>query len=248
MDIILDDINPISPSWELEFDIAPPWELNSEDILGTLPVTDLDVGELTREALDAQNPESEMHGRPWYDLRFWDHQMLSFNCGVVVQKMILNAYGIPLTEGELTEIAIDRGWLTEGGMSPADVGKLLEHFGIETHAVVGATVDDLIAELQQGHCVIVAVRGNDLFFPDDPIEEVLDEFDGDAADHVVWVTGIDNSDPDNPIIYVNDSGNPDGAGRAYTLDEFVDGWEDSRFSYIATDTPRPLPVDVPDVS
>ncbi|MBQ8015501.1 MAG: hypothetical protein IJ264_04865, partial [Clostridia bacterium] len=55
----------------------------------------------------------------------------------------------------------------------------------------------------------------------------------DGADHAVQVIGIDYSDPDNPMVILNDSGHPDGCGEMVPLDDFVDAWEDSGCQMIA---------------
>ena len=53
------------------------------------------------------------------------------------------------------------------------------------------------------------------------------------------MTGFDVSDPDNPMVIVNDPGHPDGQGHAYPLDRFMDAWENSNFIMTATDDPLP---------
>jgi hypothetical protein len=59
------------------------------------------------------------------------------------------------------------------------------------------------------------------------------------ANHAVTVIGIDISDPQNPMVILNDSGTPDGAGVLYPLDKFMDAWENSDFYYVATDQAIP---------
>ena len=53
------------------------------------------------------------------------------------------------------------------------------------------------------------------------------------------MTGFDVSDPDHPMVIVNDPGSPDGQGAAYPLDRFMDAWENSNFHMTATDNPLP---------
>ena len=46
-----------------------------------------------------------------------------------------------------------------------------------------------------------------------------------VADHAVEVIGFDYSDPNNPMVILNDSGTPDGCGELVPLDVFVNAWE-----------------------
>jgi hypothetical protein len=102
-------------------------------------------------------------------------------------------------------------------------------------------------ELQNGHGVIVGVNSGELW--DTGLLGELKNFlieafglDSSAfigADHAVTVTGIDVSDPGNPMVILNDSGDPYGAGASYPLDKFMDAWEHSDFYYTATDVAIP---------
>jgi hypothetical protein len=95
----------------------------------------------------------------------------------------------------------------------------------------GATVEDLISELSQGHKVLVDVDFGELLDQDYPLEDFFQQ----SADRAIWVTGIDTGDPDHPKVIINDSGDPHGAGKEYDLTNFVNAWKDSGFSYVATD-------------
>ena len=64
-----------------------------------------------------------------------------------------------------------------------------------------------------------------------------DFFQSDGADHAVVVTGLDMRDPENPLVYLNDPGDPNGAARPYPLEKFADAWKDSGEYYVATDMP-----------
>ena len=56
---------------------------------------------------------------------------------------------------------------------------------------------------------------------------------------MITVTEIDLSDSDNPQVFINDSGIPNGVATSYPLDKFLDAWENSDFQYTATDDPLP---------
>ena len=208
-----------------------------ETIRGYIMPTDPDVDmiQALRDAMVAQ-----VHGTPWVYELFWTVQNLSYNCTVAVQYCILMAHGIDVSQDELNELAMQEGWLTENGGSIADLGRVLQHFGIETHTKVDATAEDLISELQQGHSIIIPCDVGELWA--DTFLEHLWEWMEDVLnmpDHVVWVTGIDMTDPDNPQVIVNDTGTFDGIGQRYPLSEFIDAWEDANFTYVATNEAPP---------
>ena len=122
-------------------------------------------------------------------------------------------------------------------MSPYDAGNLLELYGIPCHGKIGATVEELMAELAQGHKVIVGVDSGEVWGEDFPLQDFFKQ----EADHAIWVTGVDMTDPAHPKVIVNDSGDPSGAGKAYDLALFKDAWEDSGFFFVATnDVPSDL--------
>lgn len=208
--------------------------------LGTLAGWLLDTGELDGWSSDDVFSPWEQHGSiigtPDQDAETWQHQGTEFTCAVVSQQMILQQFGIEVSEAQLVYDAVTNGWLTDAGTSIDDLGRLLEHYGIDTHQVVGAGVESLMSELVQGRAVIVAVDADDMWNPGSLSPDVLGQ---DGADHAVVVTGLDLSDPECPRVYINDPGDPDGAGKAYSLEQFLDAWADSGNTYVATDDAPP---------
>jgi hypothetical protein len=171
-------------------------------------------------------------GTPGLDATFWQPQTTGFTCAVMAQCGIIRAFtGEDVSEAELVYEATVNGWLTDQGMSPADVGHLLETHGVPVHQQQAATIEQLIEELAQGHKVIVGVDSGELWNQD----TMLEDFFNQAADHAIWVSGVDLNDPNHPLVYVNDSGDPTGAAKAYELPAFMDAWQDSGFFYVATD-------------
>ena len=175
--------------------------------------------------------QDDVIGTPETDIWFWEIQTTGFTCAVQAQRGIIEMFtGDPISESQLVYEATTHGWLTDAGMSPFDVGNLLELHGIDCHSQSNATVEQLMAELASGHKVIIGVDSGELWGEDSPLEDFFQE----KADHAVWVTGVDLTDPDNPKVIINDSGTSDGAGKSYDLKLFVDAWEDSGFDYVAT--------------
>ena len=229
------DVGEVSPDafdaegyayWEsaLREAIDPPW---------LLPYQEPTITELLEQLLEA----CRRTVGDWWDCVFWSQQAFSFNCTVAVAQDILTAYGVEISEGELTEIMIREGWLTEEGGTLATVGATLDHGGIPSHTVMDATIDNVIAELAAGHKVVIPVDSSELWDQSvfGRMWDWMTDLGGGTADHVVWITEIDMTDPDNPIVTINDTGHPDGQSAQYSLNELRDAWADSHFSYIATD-------------
>lgn len=176
-------------------------------------------------------------GTPDADAQHWEHQTTNFSCAVEAQHGIIEALtGEDVSEAQLCTEAAERGWLTSaGGTSFEDTGKLLELHGVQTHCEMDATLGDVCQELTLGHKVIVGVKAEDLWDPGNPFRDFI----GQGANHAIWVTGIDKSDPNDVKVIINDSGDPAGAGKEYHLNQFMDAWEDSGYFYLATDKAPP---------
>lgn len=166
----------------------------------------------------------------------WEMQDTPFTCAVVSQQMILREFGVDISESQLVYHATANGWLTEGGTSVLDMGNLLEAHGVPTHTNFAGDLDSLVYELSQGHKIIAAVDSGELWGTDFPFSDFIDPA---GADHAIVISGVNLTDPDNPMVVVNDPGHPDGAGREYPLAEFLDAWEDSGQTYVATDSAPP---------
>ncbi|MBN8461038.1 MAG: hypothetical protein J0M04_24675 [Verrucomicrobia bacterium] len=171
------------------------------------------------------------------------------NCAVAAETSIINQFNVDhLSLDDASYISASHGWYQPGsGTDPGEIGNLMDLSGIPNHSVTGATMQQLAFELQEGHGVIVGVNSSELW--DQGILNAIKQFfceafgydtaDFNPADHAVTVTGIDMSDPDHPMVVINDSGMPNGAAVKYPLDQFQDAWENSGFNYIATDVPIP---------
>ena len=177
-------------------------------------------------------------GSPETDTHDWVHQTTPFTCDVVSQEMILHEYGVNASEAQLTYDAASHGWLTDSGTSPQDMAQLLEFHGVPTHTNYNGGIDALISELAHGHKVIVAVNSGELWNSPSP-----SWFDQGGADHALVVTGLDMSDASHPRVFVNDPGDPQGAGKPYPLDQFLEAWGGSGDMYVATDNAPPHLVD-----
>lgn len=147
-------------------------------------------------------------------------------CAFQSQALILNEYGIHVTQEDLIQIAKEQGWYVDGYGTPMDkVGKMLEHFGVDTSITEGNNIFNLINELAQGHRVLVTVDSGELWNPGWK-EGLEDWIGGEKADHALLVVGADTSDPQNIRIIVTDPGNGN-TQYAYSEKQFLDAWKDS---------------------
>jgi hypothetical protein len=176
------------------------------------------------------------------------------NCAVAAEASIINQFiGGGLSLDDASYISASNGWYEPGmGTDASEIGNLMDLSGIPNHSVMNGTMEQLAYELQQGHGVIVGVNADELWdmgILNDIKQFFLDAFGLDnvnPANHAVTVTGVDLSDPDNPMVIINDSGAPNGAAVRYPLEQFNDAWENSGFYYTATDVPIPnSPYDSP---
>ncbi len=196
-----------------------------------------DDGELTEvgswdmsELMEAENytqydgSEEGIVGDPSGAMGFW-HPQEGNQCGVCSQEFVLEGIlGRDVDGDEFREIGEENGWYDpDGGTAPENVGKILEYYGVEVEIGEGRTYEDLRSALEDGNGVIVGVDSDELWSGDD------DDFFGPGmdADHAIQVIGLDESDPNNVMVIINDSGVANGQGAMIPLDDFMDAWEDA---------------------
>jgi len=168
-------------------------------------------------------------------------QAYNDTCAIKSQQLILNDFGVPVTEDQLVQYSAEHGWYNGNGTAMEDVGKILADAGIPCTQTVDANAYDLANELAQGHKVIVAVDSEELW--DNSILDWLkDIFLGDTPDHALIVAGIDMTDPNNPMVILTDPGTGQPA-QPYPLDQFMDAWGDSQNFMVSTDVPTPSAID-----
>ena len=199
-----------------------------EDLFSTLF-----AHELGSEWLHAPKYEnSSVVGPPDLDATDWKQQETPATCAVVSQGMILHEFGVQTTEAGLMYEALSHGWFDVGGTATENLGALLNLHGVHTHTAFGADATALARELSQGHKVIAAVNGEELWGEGGLFAGASGP---SAADHAIVITGVNLTDPAHPTVTINDPGDPDGAGRVYPLDQFLHAWSGSGQTYVATD-------------
>lgn len=175
--------------------------------------------------------DSSIVGNPADCLDNWHRQETDFSCAIVAQMAeIEEQLNIDLNEADLREIAIEKGWASEGvGTTPDDTGKLMEYMGISVERSYGNGLEDIRACLERGSHPIVGVDADELW--NGYNEELV--VPGRDANHAIQVIGIDESDPDNPMVIINDSGVPNGCGAMVPADMFLNAWDSDGFMVAA---------------
>lgn len=173
-------------------------------------------------------------------------------CAIRSQQIILRDYGIDIPLEDLKQYAIQNGWYdpSDGGGTPVGyVGALLDACGVGVRQDVNCTVYDLVNELAQGHRVIVGVDANELWADrkgdmKEQISEFFKDITNEEANHALVVAGVEVNpdDPDDVKVILTDPGTGD-LRIEYTLDEFMDAWEDSECFMATTTTPAPFQYD-----
>jgi hypothetical protein len=171
--------------------------------------------------------EDSVIGEPLEDMENWHQQSYPDTCAVVSQEFILDELtGQDFTEEQLREEAIEHGLYSAGGTPPDAVGGLLELHGIDVEREYGASLDDLKAELDAGHKVIVGVDADEIWHPEQDGDTLLTDagmLPGSDVNHAVQVIGVDLA---NHRVIFNDPGTPDGRGLMVPADQFMNSWAD----------------------
>ena len=166
-------------------------------------------------------------GDPAGDARWWNHQAADDTCAVVAQQGILESLlHHDVSQDEIVRVAEEHGWYHPGeGTYPAEMGNVLEAYGIPVERGYEYSMGDLYTALLDGHKVMVALDANEIWHPQvAPDGLPVDQFGSEG--HAVWVTGITNDDHGNLCVVLNDSGKPDGCHNLVPVDDFLNAWED----------------------
>ena len=224
--MVNDSMREVSGTAELRDDDAGWLEALFKRILE--PVTDIfhtgEKGydtEVLTPGRPVEMPSEDVEGaRIREAVQEWHVQEGDNSCAVCAQQFIINEFlDTEFSEAELCAIARQQGWYDPAsGTSPGDVGNLLEYFGIDTQMNYEGTIQDIKNTLDQGGRAIVAVDSMALWV------DGAGNYPLYGADHAVEVIGIDDSDPLNVQVILNDSGVQDGGGKAVPYLEFMEAW------------------------
>lgn len=155
----------------------------------------------------------------------WFWQSFDGSCAPASIAMIYSHYtGTDVTDLEFIEMANDlQAWANgsgEGhpGMYPEDACMLLNEAGIPAEITYGSmeTLDQALAD---GHGVMIAIDSDAVW---------SGQGDG-QSDHMVAVASIDY---DAGVVYLSDTGTPDGNMEQVPLEVFQEAWEASSCTMI----------------
>lgn len=174
------------------------------------------------------------------DAENWHWQGQTNDCAVVSQEMILDSFGkefgIDFTQEQLVEIASANGWY-DNGTPMMHMGSLLEAHGIPVEQGFGGTLETLSERLEQGEKVIVSLDADEIWTSEQ--DAAWEDYQGDSIpgqdpNHAVQVIGIDYSNPDSPMVILNDPGHPEGGEMKIPAEQFINAWDDSGNYMVAT--------------
>lgn len=168
-------------------------------------------------------------------------------CCLECEKYILRKLGIIVDEEQLLRDSVRNGWQKKEGTALHNIGRHLESNGLVVTRQFKCSIKDIIAALDAGSHVIVAVDGGEL--TGDPIAELQEDvLFGQIPDHTVVVLSCDEEEG---IITLFDPDSPNAEDR-YSIARFADAWNDSK-NYLAIITTKdmntynPKPIDLSDV-
>ena len=162
-------------------------------------------------------------GDPETSMQEWEYQGDTGRCALYSQKFILDELtGQDIDMEDMADFAVQNGWFDEAnGTAALNMNKMLDHFGIENDMHFHASVSDIEDCLNAGGKVIVSIDADEIWYGSN--ENLFTP--GSSANHAVQVIGIDHTDPDQPMVILNDSGSPEGCGEMVPMDVFTDAWE-----------------------
>lgn len=187
-------------------------------------------GELEQFDPSQADPE-DVCGDPAADMENWECQGNTNRCTLYSQKFVIEELtGQDVDIEKLVEISEENGWFTEeNGGNALDMANVLKYYGLDPEMSYHNDMEDIRQCLENGGKVIVSVDSGEIWYGE--TDQLFCPVDG--ADHAVQVIGIDNSDPDAPMVILNDSGSPNGCGEMVPMEIFVDAWEDGNCQMIA---------------
>ena len=219
-----------------------------EEMVSIINETDQDNNS-QNNIIMAKNTEYKTYGEQGENIK--DLNILQpddHSCALRAQQIILRDYGIDIPFEDLEQIALNAGYYTDSGTYQNDIGKVLEMAGVGMHQMEGGNVYDLTNELAQGHRIIVSVDADELWYNDKFSDKITnwisDRFGAQGGNHALIVAGVEVN-PDNPHdvkVVLTDSGSGD-LRVEYSLDQFMDAWQDSNCFMVATDVPAPYQYD-----
>lgn len=172
----------------------------------------------------SDNYPEGVDGDPLKAMERWECQGNTNRCALYSQKFIIEEFtGQEIDIEKFAAFAEANGWFDENsGTNALNMDKMLTACGIEHEMGFHKSIDDIQECLQKGGRVIVSIDADEIW--KGAAHDVFSPYSG--ANHAVEVIGIDRTDPEHPMVILNDSGTPNGCGEMVPLDTFLKTWED----------------------
>lgn len=207
-----------------EIEISPI-SIENVNIASGLYADDLDNFDPSTADMDV------VSGNPGESMEQWEYQGGTGRCALYSQKFVIEELTHQdIDIEEMADLAERNGWFSEEGGTPLlNMNKVLDYFGIDNEMSFHNDMSDLKRELEAGKKIIVSIDADEIWYGEE--DDLFTP--GDGPNHAVEVIGIDYTDQDNPMVILNDSGNPDGCGEMVPFDTFMDAWEDGNCQMIS---------------
>lgn len=194
-------------------------------------MVDADLDYAITEVVYPDIDEGRIIGDPFAYGDEWFYQAFNGSCLPAAVAQIYNEYmGTNVSDLDFVQLANEQQlWVVdEYGVPglPVDAAvTLLDAAGIPAQHLTDQTINDLAAYLSPPpHAVMVAIDA-DVYWEGAP---------ADYINHAVLITGID---PVNGVVYLSDTGTPDGNMIEVDIDQFLEAWEAGDNQLVVTDMP-----------
>lgn len=169
-------------------------------------------------------------GNPEDSMDYWEFQGEDGPCALYAQMFVIEELaGVDLDIDDFIQEASDNGWYDGNGTAVLNMNQMLDYYDIDNEMGFNKSIDDIQQCLDDGGKVIVSVDADQIWYGDD--SDIFSPQSG--PNHAVEVIGIDYSDPDNPMVILNDSGVPNGQGELVPLNVFEEAWNEGDRQLIA---------------
>lgn len=171
---------------------------------------------------DPNTPPEYVSGDPASDMEVWQCQGPTNRCALYSQIFTIEQLtGEKIDVDDFVNTAIQNGWFSEdGGTTTLNMDKMLTYYDIDHDMIFDSNLEQLEAELNSGNKLIVSVDSGQIWYGED--NDIFSP--ATRADHALQVIGIDRSDPDHPMVVLNDSGTQSGRGEMVPIDVFENAW------------------------
>ena len=169
-------------------------------------------------------------GDPAASMKVWECQGQTNRCALYSEKFVIEELtGADIDIEDFADVAKEHGWFTEdGGTTFLNMNNMLDYYGIENEMSFHNNIEDIENCLNDGGKVIVSIDSDEIWMGKE--NNIFSPNSG--ANHAVEVIGVDRTDPDNPMVILNDSGSPYGKGEMVPLDVFEGAWEEGNCQMI----------------